>query len=232
MRVSVGIKAVVNDSGQEESEGGGASRGGAGFSSINPARAVSLPLSVIDEADPRVQLLKELVDQAGVFLYDVMLPPGRSGVVQVMIASAAAGPSEVGHDQCNRLARLILDNERVEELLPGSVTLEVSSPGVNRELRSLAHLQGAVGERVRVVVRDYRLPDEAPVDREEKQGESPSSRAGVIRGILRAVGTEAVRMVDESRQVEVVIALADLKEARIDFVFDDIEEYSTPPVKG
>lgn len=240
---SRGCEAVVNESAEGEiaigessgdaSPSGASSAAGTQDPADTPDRGEGMPLHALDETDSRVQLLKDLAAQAGVFLYDVSLPPRRSGVLQVVIASTLSGPSEVGHDQCNRLARLILDSERVEELLPGSVTLEVSSPGVNRELRSIAHLEGAVGERIRAVVSDYRCSYEEVADRAELVGTGAggagavASRAGVIRGVLRSVGPDGVRMIDEARHGEVLIAIPDLKVARVDFMFDDATDAST-----
>ena len=44
----------------------------------------------------------------------------------------------------------------VEDPLPGSYTLEVSSPGFDRRLRTQAHFERFVGERVRIELRDAR----------------------------------------------------------------------------
>lgn len=227
-RCSVGVAIVVKRSAGKKSVVGEASGNEADLGQSDRAHRFLMPLDAFDEADPRVLLLKELADQAGVFIYDVTLPQGRSGVMQVVIASASRGPSEVGHEQCNRMARLILDHERVEELLPGSVTLEVSSPGVNRDLRCLRQLEGAVGERVRVVVRDFRFPSEADGRASDSLAGGAASRAGVIRGLLESVGSGSMRMIDESRRVAVEVALSDLKEARVDFAFDDEVEPPTP----
>ena len=192
-----------------------------------------LPLEVFDESDPRVLLLRELAEGAGVALYDVVFPHGRSGVVQVLIAhcvsdctDSVSGSTDIGHEDCNRLARLILDSERVEELLPGSATLEVSSPGINRSLRSVVQLRGAVGERIRVSAREYR-EDET---REQAAGrnkvstssskEAQTFGAGVVRGVLQEVTSEGVKMVDEARKRVIFVALSDVKDARVDFSFD------------
>lgn len=192
-----------------------------------------LPFEVLDESDPRVLLLRELAEMAGVSLYDVVFPPGRSGVVQVLIAhcipgttNSGSGSTDIGHEDCNRLARLILDSERVEELLPGSATLEVSSPGINRALRSVVQLRGALGERIRVSASEYR---------EDETGEPSSGRnslatsstegpqtfgAGVVRGVLKEVTSEGLKMVDEARRGAVFVAFNDIKNARVDFSFD------------
>jgi ribosome maturation factor RimP len=191
------------------------------------------PTSPFDRDSPQVAFLVELAEQAGVALYDVTFPRSLSGILQVVITAPSLkqgkkGVAEIerviGHEECGRLARLIIDNDRVEELLPGSVTLEVSSPGVNRELKCVEHLQGAVGERVRLVVRS-------------RDGGS----GGVIRGELCRVGDDNLMIVDEERKrgrkkrggrgetssatnlgkEAVVVPFANLKQARVDFLFRD-----------
>ena len=44
----------------------------------------------------------------------------------------------------------------VEDPLPGSYVLEVSSPGFDRRLRTRAHFERFVGEQVRVELKDPR----------------------------------------------------------------------------
>ena len=185
-----------------------------------------LPLEVLDFSDSRVLLLRELADEAEVALYDVVFPPGRSGVVQVLIAPRSSCSTEIGHDDCNRLARLILDSDKVEELLPGSATLEVSSPGINRALRSVTQLRGAVGERIRISAQKYR-EDEAEDQIAVQDKVAVSSKegvqsfgAGVVRGVLQEVTSEGLKLVDEARKGLIFVALADVKEARVDFSFD------------
>lgn len=176
---------------------------------VGPGAAAKggLPEEVLDNSDPRVVLLRELTEFAGVALYDVTFPRGSSGVLQVLISPAAS--PEIGHDECSRLARLILDSERVEELLPGSATLEVSSPGINRALRSVVQLRGAVGERVRISAREYR-----------SESSQETFGAAVIRGTLQQVADEHLRMNDDSRKEVVVVSLKEVKEARVDFAFN------------
>jgi ribosome maturation factor RimP len=185
-----------------------------------------LPPEVLDESDPRVVLLRELAEEAAVSLYDVVFPPGRSGVVQVLIAPRVSSSSEIGHDDCNRLARLVLDSERVEELLPGSATLEVSSPGINRAIRSVVQLKGAIGERIRISAQKYR-DDETGDQIVARNKVSTSSNegaqtfgAGVIRGVLQELTSDGLKMVDEVRKRVIFVAIGDVKEARVDFPFD------------
>ena len=187
---------------------------------------LGLPLEVLNESDPRVVLLREIAEEAAVSLYDVVFPPSRSGVVQVLISPRFSASSEIGHDDCNRLARLILDSERVEELLPGSATLEVSSPGINRAIRSVVQLRGAIGERIRISAHKFR--DDETGDQIVARSKLTTSSnegaqmfgAGVVRGVLQEVTSDGLKMVDEARKRVIFVAICDVKEARVDFPFN------------
>jgi ribosome maturation factor RimP len=56
----------------------------------------------------------------------------------------------VGLDDCERVSREVSALLDVEDPVPTGYTLEVSSPGFDRVLRTPAHFQRFVGERVRV----------------------------------------------------------------------------------
>ena len=53
-------------------------------------------------------------------------------------------------DSCVRASRLLEESPELDALTPAHYTLEVSSPGVERPLRSAGHFSRHVGERVQV----------------------------------------------------------------------------------
>ena len=55
-----------------------------------------------------------------------------------------------GIDDCVRVHRAVTDLLDTEELFPGAWVLEVSSPGLDRQLFRRAHLKAAEGGRVRI----------------------------------------------------------------------------------
>jgi len=85
---------------------------------------------------------------AGVELYwlDYRRGGGRT-MVRVFIDRADG----VTIDDCARVSRAL--EPRFDELIPHRYLLEVSSPGVERELHTEGHFRRAVGERVRVKLR-------------------------------------------------------------------------------
>jgi ribosome maturation factor RimP len=82
--------------------------------------------------------------------------------------------------------------------IPGSYHLEVSSPGLERVLRTVAHWRGAVGERVKV-----KLRPEAEGDRR-------------VDGVVAAVGDDEVT-VEVADGDERIVRLADVERARTVF---------------
>ena len=82
---------------------------------------------------------------------------GKARMLRVFLdkVSAAAGDPLAGvtHEDCAKFSRefgTILD---VEDAVPGSYTLEVSSPGLDRKLSRAADFERFTGSRVRVMTR-------------------------------------------------------------------------------
>ncbi len=165
-------------------------------------------------------LVRQVVHEEGLFLYDIEHPGSLSAPLRVYVASAETGPSSVGLDECTRVSRRILDHELVEKILPGDVLLEVSSPGINRSLRTYEHFAGAIGERVRVTVR------KAPTSSDSSQsvGSSPFESLGplgrVLLGTLVEVAKGEIVVEESANQSRIAIPFDRVKEARVDFVFD------------
>jgi ribosome maturation factor RimP len=90
----------------------------------------------------RVRLLIEpLIDEAGVTLYDLEY---TGGVLRITVQREGG----VGIDVIGKLTRQISHLLDEEDPMPGQYTLEVSSPGLERALRTPEHFAGAVGSLV------------------------------------------------------------------------------------
>lgn len=76
-------------------------------------------------------------------LYDLQTGPQ---LVRILVD----GPDGVSSDDLATATRII--SRRLDELdpMPGTYTLEVSSPGIERPLRTPQHFRGAIGESVTV----------------------------------------------------------------------------------
>jgi ribosome maturation factor RimP len=92
------------------------------------------------------QLIEPLVEQAGVELYDIEL---SGGVLRITVQQEGG----VGIDVIGKLTRKISHLFDEEDPMPGQYTLEVSSPGLERSLRTPEHFAGAVGSLVALKTR-------------------------------------------------------------------------------
>lgn len=91
------------------------------------------------------ELVEPILADAGLDLYDLEL---ASGLLQVLVDKEGG----VGIDDIATVSRRISRALDEHDPIAGGYTLEVSTPGVERPLRTPAHFARAVGERVKVKV--------------------------------------------------------------------------------
>jgi ribosome maturation factor RimP len=77
------------------------------------------------------------------------LSQGRFTTLRVYIDHAKG----IGVEQCAEVSRQVAAVLDVEDPIVGEYTLEVSSPGLDRPLFSLAHYQASVGEKLSLKLR-------------------------------------------------------------------------------
>ncbi len=97
-----------------------------------------------------IELLEPALAAMGFELADIDAHLGRRGLLRLFIDREGG----VTVDDCQRVSEQIGAFLDVEDPLPGSYVLEVSSPGFDRRLRTLAHFARFTGERARVELRD------------------------------------------------------------------------------
>jgi ribosome maturation factor RimP len=93
-----------------------------------------------------LDLLETEVRSLGYELVDLDLHLGRDGLLRLYIDSEDG----ITLDDCERVSHQVSALLDVEDPIPGHYTLEVSSPGVNRPLRTPAHFRRFAGERAKV----------------------------------------------------------------------------------
>lgn len=98
------------------------------------------------------EMVEPLAAGQGLEVVDIELRhEGRSGRVLRVYLDRAGEPDEApGLEELGRVSRELGDLLDVYDVVEGSYTLEVSSPGVNRPLRKPEHFARCVGQRVRV----------------------------------------------------------------------------------
>jgi ribosome maturation factor RimP len=114
--------------------------------------------------DRLIAILEPKVAELGYELVELENP---SGLVRIYIdhlasASGPAAAAGITVDDCERVSRqvsLVLD---ATDPIPGHYTLEVSSPGLDRPLRTAAHFAAAVGKRVKLELSEPLAGTEPP----------------------------------------------------------------------
>ena len=91
--------------------------------------------------------LGPLVEGLGYELWELEYSPGRGNGCLRLYIDAPAG---ITLDDCERVSRAVSEVLDAEDPIPGQYTLEVSSPGLERPLRTAQHFARFVGETVSV----------------------------------------------------------------------------------
>lgn len=93
------------------------------------------------------ELLAPVVAGVGYQLWELEYTPrAGGGLLRLYIDS----PNGISVDDCERVSRLVSETLDAEDPVPGHYTLEVSSPGLDRVLRTREHFERFAGERVRL----------------------------------------------------------------------------------
>jgi ribosome maturation factor RimP len=91
-------------------------------------------------------LVLPLLEAAGLELYDLEL---AGGVLRVLVDRPGGADIDVISTVARQLSRALDEHDPID----GRYTLEVSTPGLERPLRTAAHFQGALGAEVKVKTR-------------------------------------------------------------------------------
>jgi ribosome maturation factor RimP len=99
-----------------------------------------------------IALIETPLAALGFELADLDVHLGRRGLLRLFIDREAG----VTLDDCERVSEQIGAWLDVEDPLPGSYVLEVSSPGFDRRLRRLEHFARFTGERAKIELKEPR----------------------------------------------------------------------------
>ena len=93
--------------------------------------------------------LAPLVEGLGYELWELEYSPGRGSAFLRLYIDTDAG---ITVDDCERVSRAVSEVLDAEDPIPGQYTLEVSSPGLERPLRTAGQFARFVGETVFVEI--------------------------------------------------------------------------------
>lgn len=100
-----------------------------------------------------IALIEPLLERLGYELVELEYSPSRNSARVVLYIDQDAG---IGLTDCERASREVSALLDVEDPIPTAYTLEVSSPGFDRVLRTPAHFARFVGSRVFVELKEPR----------------------------------------------------------------------------
>jgi ribosome maturation factor RimP len=153
---------------------------------------------------PMITRVRELVDPIASDLdLDVYDIEQRGGTLRVTLDTRPGSPGSVDLEQLSLATRLISRELDHADPVPGKYTLEVTSPGVERSLRTPAHFQREVGKTVSI-----RLSD---VEAEQRR----------LEGVLVAADehTATIRVESAGETVEHTVDIESIDRARTVFVW-------------
>jgi ribosome maturation factor RimP len=138
--------------------------------------------------DQLQELLAPVIESMGCELWGLeYLTQGRFSTLRIYI-DAAEG---VSLDQCEQVSRQISSVMDVEDPIDGEYTLEVSSPGLDRELFSLTQYQRYIGETITGRLR-------APIDGRRR-----------FKAEIRAIDGETIVLWLDNKEVKVPFSAID-----------------------
>ena len=162
--------------------------------------------------DTVTSMVAPILSDLSLELYDLEF---AGGILRVTIDTPAGGPAGVDIDQISLVTRLLgreLDHN--ENAVPGRFTLEVTSPGLERTLRTPAHFSREIGKDVNVRLR-------SDIDGRRR-----------LNGTLVAATdiTATIRLLEDLAigPIDVTVSIADIEKARTVFVWAPTPKPGTP----
>ncbi|PID29428.1 MAG: ribosome assembly cofactor RimP [Candidatus Cloacimonadota bacterium] len=132
--------------------------------------------------DKNIKKIEETVTDAckttGVALYDIEFKTAQKGKVLIIYLTKTGG---VTIEDCAKVSRLLNDMPEMEDLIPGKYFLEVSSAGLERQLKLKKHYTSAINENVKINYRENEdkksvtgklievLPDKVIIETDNKE---------------------------------------------------------------
>ena len=162
----------------------------------------------------RVRIIADRVAaSSGLEVLDVeFLGGGKARMLRVFLDKPAAGNDPmagVTHEDCANFSRefgTILD---VEEVMPGSYTLEVSSPGLDRKLMKAADFTRFTGSRIKLMTRQ-------PVDNNRHfEGRLESFENGRLTLDLSVASHKSRKKMGDTAGKKIEIEFANVEKANL-----------------
>jgi len=146
-------------------------------------------------------IAEPIAAERGLEVLDVELSASGSRRLLRVFLDTADGSGLVSIDDCAAVSRRLGDALDAHEAVPGNYMLEVSSPGLNRLLKTPAHFARVIGQKVRV--------------RTDMAGEGRRTRIGRL-----VEADEGHIVIEEETGALARIELGDIDRANLEFEFE------------
>ena len=163
------------------------------------------------------EIAERVAASSGLEIVEIeFLGGGKARMLRVFLDKPAAGPTAkndplggVTHEDCANFSRefgTILD---VEDVMPGSYTLEVSSPGLDRKLIKAADFNRFTGSRMKLTTRQ-------PVDNNRHfEGRLESFKAGRLTLDLSLASHKSRKKMGAAAGEKIEIDFANVEKANL-----------------
>lgn len=147
-------------------------------------------------------IAEPIAAERGIEVLDVeVAESGSSRLVRILL-DTVDGSGLVSIDDCTAVSRRLGDALDVHEAVEGQYMLEVSSPGLNRPLKTPVHFARVVGQKVRV-----------------RTGTPEQGRRTWLGRLIEADENSIAVQVDEGQE-PVRIAFAEIDKANLEYEFE------------
>lgn len=155
------------------------------------------------------ELCRPIIEDLHLDLYDLEYVSG-SQTLRLFIENEATGTATL--DECSLVDRSLTDAIDGADFIGDELTLEVSSPGVYRQLSCGDHFVKSQGQRASILLRQ-KLSEEF--------GQGPTKR---LIGEIIKFSEEGVTLDPEESKLEVTLPLHLIKKANLEPHWDDVRE--------
>lgn len=155
-----------------------------------------------------LELCTKVVEENGLKIYELDYLPGPSAL-RLYIMNPESKTAVI--EDCIKIDKALTPHIDEESWMPQELTLEVSSPGLFRDLRQAWHFEMSLGERIQLVLKKF-LGD---ID-ESLQEKLPKKiwKSKKVVGLLKQLDGEAV--VASFEDIEVQIPLEQIKKVNLE----------------
>jgi ribosome maturation factor RimP len=149
----------------------------------------------------------EIIKSTGYELYDLEYIAGSS-TLRVYIMDSETNSAVI--EDCIAVDRAFTEPFEEKTWIPEDIVLEVSSPGVYREIKSEDHLNQAKGEYVQVIIR-------GDIDSAQFDGKLPKELKGKkFRGKVISFDSEKLKLELDKNEIEFNINIEQIKKINLD----------------